>query len=268
MVLASEAAASFEKMGMSVWFNVRMNDRSTAAMEEGVKNSKYFVAVVTGPCVNNDAPNDDPKGNAYFRRPYCIKELRWAKEAGKFIQPIIRLGDKGNIGPLLGLLEEPLKIDGEMQDLNDLCSLGGTDWKDLNRNDIDYWDLGMKNVCAALENSSEKKTVDTLHQNTSAETQDNVRNSQVFILFLSKGIFTKRSVRLEIQEAIKSNKTIFLLQAGKFDFEAALDEVPKMFQSTVEMLSKLELFEWGTQNNKQEDVLDKIKDCFYKSIGS
>ena len=35
VVLATEVATSFEKMGMTVWLDVRMHDRSTAAMEEG-----------------------------------------------------------------------------------------------------------------------------------------------------------------------------------------------------------------------------------------
>ena len=79
VTLATETATWFEKKGLSVWLDVRMTERGEAAMEEGVKNSKYFIAVVTGQCVNNDRPNDDPVGNAYFRRPYCIKELRWAQ---------------------------------------------------------------------------------------------------------------------------------------------------------------------------------------------
>jgi hypothetical protein len=158
VVLATEAAASFEKLGMSVWLDVRMGDPSEDAMEEGVKNSKYFVAVITGPCVNNDRPDDDPIGNAYFRRPYCIKEIRWAQEADKHIQPILRLEDKGRIGEYLNLLDAPLWMDGGDKNISDLKCLGSTAWIDLNRNDKEYWDLGMTKVCRALE-SGEKKAV-------------------------------------------------------------------------------------------------------------
>ena len=52
-------------------------------------------------------PNDDPASNAYFRRPYCIQELKWAQEAGKYIQPIIRTQDKDRIGEFLSLLDMP-----------------------------------------------------------------------------------------------------------------------------------------------------------------
>merc|ERR1712166_835648 len=93
---------------------------------------------------------------ASFRREYCIKELRWAQEAGKFIQPILRLEDKGNIGTFLGLLDAPLKVDGTMQDISNLKCLGDTDWIDLNRNDNEYWDLGMTKVCRALKVGEER----------------------------------------------------------------------------------------------------------------
>ena len=156
VTLATEAATWFESQGMTVWLDVRMSDRSTAAMEEGVKNSKYFVAVVSGPCINNDQPNDPPEGNSYFRREYCVKEIRWGQEADKFIQPILRLEDKGKIGEFLSLLDAPLRVDGTEQDVSDLKKLGTTDWIDLNRNDNEYWNLGMKKVLRALVKGEER----------------------------------------------------------------------------------------------------------------
>ena len=71
-----------------------MNDPGEEAMKEGVQNSKLFLAVITGPCINNDKPNDDPDDNAYFKRKYCLKELRWAIQSGVSIQPVIRAIDK------------------------------------------------------------------------------------------------------------------------------------------------------------------------------
>ena len=153
VVLATETATWLESKGYSVWLDVRMNQRSVAAMKEGVENSKYFIAVVTGPCVNNDRPNDDPASNAYFRRPYCIQELKWAQEAGKYIQPIIRTQDKDRIGEFLSLLDMPIQIDGVNEHISNLRELGNTDWQDLNRNDIDFWELGMNKVVTALFDS-------------------------------------------------------------------------------------------------------------------
>ena len=37
----------------SVWLDVDMGDRGTAAMQEGAENSSAFVAVVTGPCASS-----------------------------------------------------------------------------------------------------------------------------------------------------------------------------------------------------------------------
>ena len=68
IVLATEIASEYQKRGLTVWLDVKMKDRSIAAMKEGVQNSKGMVAVVTGPCVNNDFPEDDTTSNAYFRR--------------------------------------------------------------------------------------------------------------------------------------------------------------------------------------------------------
>ena len=63
-------------------------------------------------------------------------------------------------------------------------------------------------------------------------------------------------------------KKIFLLHDGKFDFATETEtNVPEDFQSTIEKLSELEMFEWGKQSNTQEGVLNQIQDSFYKSIG-
>ena len=97
------------KNNLRVWLDVKMVDKSEAAMEHGARNSTVFLAIITGPCINPDRRDDDPVTNAYFRREYCLKELRWAREAGKFIQPIIRIEDKQNIGELMALVPEDLK---------------------------------------------------------------------------------------------------------------------------------------------------------------
>ena len=89
--------------------------------------------------MNPDAANDDPEVNAYFKREYCVKELRWALEAGVPIQPVIRAEDKASIGDFLDLAPE------------DLRHLGKTDWIDLNRNDRDYWEVGVKKMFRGID---------------------------------------------------------------------------------------------------------------------
>ena len=74
----------------TVWLDVKMSDPSTDAMKEGVQNCKLFLAIITGPCMNEDNPTDSPEKNAYFNRWFCLEELKWAKEAGIPIQPVVR----------------------------------------------------------------------------------------------------------------------------------------------------------------------------------
>ena len=63
------------------WLDVKMKDPSTPAMKEGVRNCTLFLAIITGPCINEDNPNDPAEKNSYFKRWFCLEELKWAKEA-------------------------------------------------------------------------------------------------------------------------------------------------------------------------------------------
>ena len=86
-----------------------MNDTSTAAMEEGVKNCACFIAIVTGPCINSDHSTDKPEDNAYFSREYCLMELRWARGAGKRIVCIVRVEDRHKVDELFSYAPADLK---------------------------------------------------------------------------------------------------------------------------------------------------------------
>ena len=90
-----------------------------------MRNCCEVLAIITGPTVNPDQPDDDPTSNAYFSRPYCVKELRWALEDEVQIQPIVRHEDKTHIGELVASAPDDLKI------------IGGIDFVDLIRNDIE-----------------------------------------------------------------------------------------------------------------------------------
>ena len=133
VALAEKLAASLRKLGFTVWLDVDMGKKSTAAMKEGVRNSKCVIAIITG------ATDDGQVSNAYFSRPFCILELQWAIEHGVQIQPIILDTDKSNIGVFLGQAPSHLKF------------LGNIDFIDLNRSDIDYWNVGVSKVKRALD---------------------------------------------------------------------------------------------------------------------
>ena len=66
------------------WLDRYMEDKSVAAMEEGVKGSETFVVILS---------------EGYFNSEYCCNEMRWALETEK---PIISTYKSGaNVGAIL-----------------------------------------------------------------------------------------------------------------------------------------------------------------------
>ena len=127
-------AASFEKRGFSVWFDVAMGDTSELAMKEGIENCDAVICIVTGQCVDDEHPENDPEDNAYFRRPYCIKELSWAKAAGVNIQPCCSRDDKGKIGKFQKDVPENLEFIFDLEFVT------------LDRSDLELWNCGVTKI--------------------------------------------------------------------------------------------------------------------------
>ncbi len=94
-------------------------------MKEAAQNSQCVIAVVSGA----ERPGD-PEGNEYFKRAYCVNELRWAREAGVPIQPVVVAEDKSRIGEFL------------VQAPEDLKDLGAVDFIHLDRSRPAYWKAG------------------------------------------------------------------------------------------------------------------------------
>ena len=145
--LAVEMYTALESAGFAVWLDVKMLDKSTAAMKRGVLESKCVIAVITGPCENPVLPNDSRESNAYFKREYCVSELRWAREAGIPIQPVIQASDKSNIGSLLQLAPA------------DLSNLGETEFITLDRSDRELLEVGTRKVIRAVNNAKPTQSV-------------------------------------------------------------------------------------------------------------
>ena len=116
----------YESLFFGTRLDVEMSDKSEAAMREGVHGSRVVIAIIT---------DDGDPGNAYFERPFCLSELRWALDANIFIQPVVAADDKQRIGELLAKAPD---------DLRDL--LGSTDFIHLDRNDKEYWDVGVGKI--------------------------------------------------------------------------------------------------------------------------
>ena len=101
-----------------------MNNKSEEAMQEAVENSHDVLAVMTG-----EGPDDE---DAYLKRPFCLKELRWAFEKGTHVQPVVHQKDKERIGEFI-----------KMAPANLSKRIGSIDFVDLNPTDKRYWDVGL-----------------------------------------------------------------------------------------------------------------------------
>ncbi|KAK3270766.1 hypothetical protein CYMTET_20854 [Cymbomonas tetramitiformis] len=91
-----------------------MNHVEKEAMREAVLNSSAVIAVITG--------DDEPEGReepvedfSYFKREFCLQELRWAKNEGKFVQPVIDIRDKERVGEFMATAPDDLKYLGDTQ---------------------------------------------------------------------------------------------------------------------------------------------------------
>eukprot|EP01045_Picozoa_sp_COSAG04_P004986 COSAG04_NODE_224_length_19624_cov_47.932855_21_plen_723_part_01 len=132
-VLAHAIHGELVRRGRDVWLDVKMAKRDEAAMEEGVTNSDCVIAIVTGP---QEGKAED---TAYFKRPFCLKELRWAVDAGVFVQPIVAAEDKEKISELFAMIPD------------DLQHLGGVNWEHIDRKDKDYFELGVTKILKAAD---------------------------------------------------------------------------------------------------------------------
>jgi len=90
VALAEMLCGSLKEMGKTVWLDVHMTKRDMAAMEEGAKNCKCFLAIVT-----------DNGQDSYFSRPMCRDEIKWAQAAERTIVPVCGADDKKNVMALI-----------------------------------------------------------------------------------------------------------------------------------------------------------------------
>ena len=136
------------------WFDVKMDKRNKAAMKEGVKNSKFFLTIVS---------------ETYFERPFCIKELEWAMEYKKPMVVVIDVKLKNDIGRLLNKCPEHLR------------NIGNINFIDLNRGDREYWEVGMKKIIKAKPRILKKQIVPLVQTNIKNNAADLLRHYSINI---------------------------------------------------------------------------------------
>ena len=106
-----------------VWLDRFMEDKSAAAMKEGVEHSDVFVCILS---------------DSYFASHYCCSELRWAFDANK---PVISVYKNGtNVGALLRTAPEDVRE-----------KITAIDAIALNASDADYFRTGVAKVTRRLQ---------------------------------------------------------------------------------------------------------------------
>ena len=133
-LLAAEVYSAMRERGKAVWLDVKMEQLNAAAMKEAAERSRCVIAIVTG--VERDG---DPEDTAYFKREYCMSELRWAREAGVPIQPVIARDDKARIGEFIA------------QAPSDLQDLGSVDFKALDRISPAMWTTSIDELISSID---------------------------------------------------------------------------------------------------------------------
>ena len=139
-LLATELYHSLRERGYTVWLDVKMKHMNESVMSEAAQNSRCILAVVSGA-----ERAGDPEANAYFKRPYCCNELRWALEAGVPIQPVIHPNDKERIGELVALAPPDLQFLGAAADFIHIDRSRPAYW----RTSVDEVIEGANNLIAA-----------------------------------------------------------------------------------------------------------------------
>jgi hypothetical protein len=125
-LLAESLWSSLRERGKSVWLDVKNDQLHTAAMKEAATNSSCILAIITG--------GNDP----YFSREFCLQELRWAREAGVPIQPVVAREDKNKIGELIAAAP------------SDLRCLGDVNFQPLDRISPAIWSTSMDELVKAM----------------------------------------------------------------------------------------------------------------------
>ena len=90
-----------------------------------MERSKVVIAIITDAPLTESGP--DPDG-AYLARPFCQKELRWARDCPTTaLQPVVFMEDKTKIGSFIA---------SAPPDLAD--TIRGIDFVDINLSDPEY----------------------------------------------------------------------------------------------------------------------------------
>jgi hypothetical protein len=117
--VAADLHAACDEEGLAFWRKSKMRKQSEAARQEGVFCSDIFLAIVS---------------ETYFRCKDCVQEMRWAQEAEKPIQILVRIEDKQRVDAFFDMAPD------------DLSDLDSDNQIMMIREDPDFWDVSVRLV--------------------------------------------------------------------------------------------------------------------------
>jgi hypothetical protein len=90
-----------------------------------------------------------------------------------------------------------------------------------------------------------------------------VRGSDVFVLFLTRGVFARPFVRYELLEAVRTDKMVLLLheeneQRGAFKFDARSGVPVEVQPVTCALLRGIQSLPWRRLRHEQRSLIDEI----------
>ena len=136
-----------------------MLERDEAAMKEGIENAEKVLVIMS---------------ESYFKHEFCLKELRWARDAEKDVVVCIDVSDKQRIGEFRTHCPQ------------DLLSIFSINFIELNTGDVDYWNLGLQKLL--------KAPCKKLLKNTEVETEDREHSAAVLCVRVFRGWRPQNSV--------------------------------------------------------------------------
>ena len=183
--IAINLTSYLRAQGYLVWLDVSMLRKDVVAMQEAVENSMMVICIL-----NSEKPGDE---FAYFMRPFCRKEMRWALDneeatGGMWskIQPVVDVQDSRTKYLSSDLSDEHLRAGEDpasSMSREDVNRIVDRDFIEYNSTDAAYMAVAHKKIIRELEAmAADRLSVDALRENAAADEEAERVNGEGAVL--------------------------------------------------------------------------------------
>jgi hypothetical protein len=249
-----------------------MPNKDVAAMQEAVENSMMVLAIL-----NSEKPGDE---FAYFMRPFCRKEMKWALANEKLadgkwskIQPVVDVQDTRLAHLSSDLQDTHLTSDDQTSSMsrNDVDKILSRQRIQYNTTDLDYMAVAEKKLCRLLEAMAEDRmSEEAKRANTSADEEEEAKRVGDLSIELPDGVsyhFVLSCASENTAMADKLRNTLteygYKVCASSTLNKAVIDEsmvvLPIISDEYLSGLAK-EHFGWATECEKMVQPVVRMED--------